>query len=735
MVFSPRPATQNSTGSAAKSNVPGAGQDNQGAEDAGWNTAVKTTQSAPTGTLVKPTAVAEASSGQALPLGVRFDLARVVSPATVPARILPNAKDQIFGSNGAPNGAGVPPAEAVAIQTDWRSYLAGQRGNGNEPPSQRLANVMGVLGSSGTYALLAGIDSGEMQQFGIQDSLKVLTENGKFTADDAKALADAQADFAKSGTKFNFDTPGLQGIGNAGRLIASLPDSPNGTAVKTAYAEACITDAGNLAGEIASGKYSGHTLDQLTATLNSLAGNAANAISNAPVAAKIGLFSELHGIATQVFLKGDSNEADVLNAYAAGLLVSGSPDDNLKIAAALRGLGGVRADGTIDSNSDLGRFLQSALRGQAQFGLGGPDHLSNVTPNGDLPEGVTALLNSVAGSGDMELMAGVLHTVMQWTIQNPAQAAVLAKQDANRTVTADGRGQKIVLAQIAGTGYRAALTKLLDNSFDKFVALSPLKPDGARVTMLVSPVIADLQALTAIEMGPPFDGQIAGNFAGAFGKHTAEFAAYAIQGNYPPLDNLFKGGESPREYAATIFAQLMGAFSQGLQNSHDGFLAQAKDGKAGTEPTIQEARVLTDLLRSLGTGVLLGSAWVTGGSAIPIGLGVEATGKELLSIFGRVGLFTGSSGTFVLDKWFSDTAAQDEERVVQQLKNAMKGADAGPALMLDRIYDGWEATVKDLPGAEGDKVRAGMLMGRSYAKDPTVGADLRDFYRDYNPMG
>jgi hypothetical protein len=645
-----------------------------------------------------------------------------VSPATAPARVLPNAKDQIFGSNGAPNSAGVPPAEAVGIRTDWRSYLAGQIGNGNEPPSQRFANVMGVLGSSGTYALLAGMDSGEMQQFKIQDSLKVLTENGKFTAADAKALADAQAEFAKSGTKFNLDTPGLQGIGNAGRLIASLPDSPNGTAVKTAYAEACITDAGQLAGEIASGKYSGPIKDQLTATLNSLSGNAANAISNAPIAAKIDLFSKLHGIATQVFLKGDSKEADVLNAYAAGLLVSGSPGDNSKVAAALRGLGGVRADdGAIEPNSDLGRFLQSALRGQAEFGLGGPDHLSNVTPNRDLPGGVTALLNSVAGSGDTKLMAGVLDTVMQWTIQNPEQAATLAKQDQNRTVTGNARGREVTLARIAGTGYRAALTKLLDNSFNQLVALHPSIPNATRTISMSSNALQDLQALTAVEMGPPYDGQIAGNFANAVGMHAGQYAAYAADDHakYPPLDSLLGRGDDPRQSAATIYGQIMGAVSGGLNRSQEALLARAHDAKAAADEELQEWRVVTDVARGLGTGALLLSGFVGDG------------GAATLSFLGRLGLFSGSAGSFFLDKFFGNQDQLAQEQAVQALARG-DVTHSKPVEVLEEMYDGYVSVLGQLPG--GQTRTYDVMNGVSYGKDPGIGSELLHFYDAYKPM-
>jgi hypothetical protein len=241
-------------------------------------------------------------------------------------------------------------------------------------------------------------------------------------------------------------------------------------------------------------------------------------------------------------------------------------------------------------------------------------------------------------------------------------------------------------------------------------------------------------------MGPPYDSKIAGNFAQVFGTHAVQFAAYAgDQAKYPQLDSLLHGGGDPRNSAAVIFGQLMNGFDAGLNQSQASFQAQANDTKVAADQTLLEARVFTDLLRGFGTGTLLASAWITGGETVPIGLGAVANGEKLASIFGRVGLFSGSIGTAILDAFFSNTdqqnQAQAEEQAVQKVEQGMQTADVKPTQLLQQIYNGWFSNISQLPGAEGQTITDGVMTGSSFAGAPTIETEVQNFYGAYNPMG
>jgi hypothetical protein len=583
--------------------------------------------------------------------------------------------------------------QGMTSASSIQEYLSGEMPSINlhlnEPSSQLLANLMSALGPSHTYAALSSLTPDQAKQVHLQDSLNALVESGQFTADDAKALALAKAKF--------------RGEGSVGNLIASLPDSPNGKAVKAAYAEGCMSGVQQLAKEIASGKYSGLALDHVTATLTSLSGDVAKVSAGLPAPVKMQLFSDLHAAATELASKGDGKRADALNAYAAGLL------DQSQIATALRAMGGVGANGVIDPNSELGQFLQSALRGQASFGL----RWSNLSPNGDIPNGVTRLLNGIAASGDTKLQAGVLDMAAQWSIKNPAQAAALAAQD-----TPGG-----------SPGYRDALTKLLDNSFNQFIALDPVGRPADGITMQQR-TIDGLQALSGLVMGPPYNTQIAGNFAGVIGKHSIQFAAYAAgQATVPELDSFLAGNK--RLSSAVIFGQIMGAFGAGLGQSEASFKAQAT--QADTAAAIQEleARIVTDYLRAGGTGLLLVSSAVPGGG-IAIG-GLTVTDK-LVSILGRAGLFTGSVGTKILDSGALDDT-KTEEQAVQAVSEGMQAAAMGPSEALQGFYDGWFSTISHLPPSDGQPIAYGVMNGYSYGQAHAISLSVQNFYHDYNPMG
>jgi hypothetical protein len=622
---------------------------------------------------------------------------------------------ELYGIGGQSNKGPASGVISPNTQYNIQQYLTGKVGNGSESPSQRLANMMSVFGPTRTYAVLANMTPAQAQQLAIQSSLNTLADNLKFTARDAKDLALAQANFATSESQYDFP-----GIGRVGSFINSLPSDQNGTAVKLGYAQGCITAARQLAQEIGSGKYSGQVQNQLTATLNGLLENATHLSAGFSDPAKEQLFSQIEAAATRLTGTGDAKQSDVLNAYAANIL--GSLKDKSRIAATLRALGGVGADGAIDPNSQLAKFLQSALSGQSQLGIA--SYFSNMTPNGQMPEGVTSLLDAISGSGDPKLMAGTLNAVMQWTIKNPTQAAVLASQDT-------GNG---------ATGYRNALTSMLEESFNQFVALDPSNPNATLVRTMQPQTIADLQALSAVEMGPPYDSKVAGRFAQVFGTHAVQFAAYANdQAKYPQLDSLLAGGGDPRNSAAVIFGQLMNGFDAGLNQSQASFQAQANNTKVAADQTLLEARVFTDLLRGLGTGTLLASAWITGGETVPIGLGAVANSEKLASIFGRVGLFSGSIGTAVLDAFFSNTDQQNqaraEEQAVEKVEQGMQTADMKPTQLLQQIYNGWFSNISQLPGMEGQTITDGVMTGSSFAGAPTIATDVQNFYGAYNPMG
>jgi hypothetical protein len=598
--------------------------------------------------------------------------------------------------------AGTPGDDPVILSYKLESgsiqeYLAGKKTQ-NESPSELLANMMSVLGPQRTYAALAQMPPDQVRE--LQGALNELTKTGQFTADDAKSLALAQAKFGDRGSVESF--------------IASLPAGPNGTAVKAGYAEGCISGAQQLTQVIASGKYSGQLLDGLTLALHGLGNGAAKVSSDLPAPVKIQLFSDLHTAATVFAKSGNGKEAAALNAYAAGVLDAGKPGDQAQMATALRAMGGVGAYGAIDPNSDLGKFLQSALRGQAEFGLRSP----LVSPLSDIPDGlVTHLLNGLAASGDTKLSAGVLDMVMQWSIKNPGQAAALAAQDTP-----------------GGTGYRNALTNLLDKSFNQFVGLLPSDPDAALVRTMQPQTIASLQALSAIAMGPPYNSQITGNFAGIMGKHSIQFAAYAEgQVQSPELDSLLAGGGDLRHSSALIFGEVMKAFGAGFNQSAASLRAQAANPDLARFEKQTGDRVVTDWTRGAGTGLLLLSAWLPRTKQVPIGFGKAADAEKLVSIVGRGGLFLGSLGTALLDQAvLNDT--KTEEEAIQAVSQGIQAADLTPAQAMEQIYKGWFFKISQIPGVDGQKITDGLMTGSSFGGAATIEPGVQAFYSGYNPI-
>jgi hypothetical protein len=238
---------------------------------------------------------------------------------------------ELYGIGGQNNKGPATGVIRPNTQYDIQQYLAGKVGNGKESSSQRLANLMSVLGPNRTYAVLANMAPAQAQQLGIQSSLSTLTNNSQFTARDAKDLALAQANLATSESQYD-----LPGIGSVGSFMNSLPNDQKGAAVKVGYAQGCISGAQQLSQELGSGKYSGQVQNQLTATLNGLLENATNLSAGFSDRVKEQLFSQLHTAATQLAGTGDAKQSDVLNAYAANIL--GSLKDKSRVATTLRAI-------------------------------------------------------------------------------------------------------------------------------------------------------------------------------------------------------------------------------------------------------------------------------------------------------------------------------------------------------------------------------------------------------------
>jgi hypothetical protein len=603
----------------------------------------------------------------------------------------------------------------LATMGDVYAYLSGKKGNANETPQQRLANLMNVLGPQRTYAVLTSMPPDMAKQFGIQDSLNKLVASGRFTAADAKQLALDQANYAI--------TEGMRNLSpnnTVESFINALPNDPNGQAVKFGYAEGSVAAAQQLAQALESGKYKndGAYQDILKANLDSILANLTQQSAGLPDPLKTTLFSELHAAATQV----GGTQGDILNAYAANIL--GSLNDKSQIAAILRGMGGVGVDGTIDPTKDLGKFLQSALNGQADLGLDPYKMMTpgRLPPGAQVPQGVASLLNALSGSGDTKLEAGTLHTVMQWSIDHPGEASVLAAQDTGKSAT----------------GYRTALMNLFDKSFDQLIQLDPDHPGQTLMPGINGQVVKDLQVLSAIEMGPPFDDNISSKFAFLYGQHAAPYLAYAADPqDFKPPPTLSTSGDDTVRSAAYIGGQLLGAFNAGVKASFDKFQDQIRDTNIpipGVANNQKAWRLVSDFDRGIGTGLLLGSS-------IKLFRDFVHLGEKTLSIMGRIGLFTGSALTIWLD-WINQdngAAALDylqNNQAAKDLANRYiemgRQSEETPLQTLQQKYYGWNDTLRQTPG-KGQQLYYDSNNGFQNGNLPGLDTDLQDFWTGYSP--
>jgi hypothetical protein len=588
-------------------------------------------------------------------------------------------------------------------------YLAGKSATASTSSGQRLADVLNALGPADSYALLTGMQSSDIERLGLQNSLNDLVKSGQFTASDAAKLPAVQLLAAQS--SIDPYASGNVNDNNVSDLIDGLPQ--DGSNVKIGYANACLSSASSINAEIARGKTSGEVHHQVVLARNSLYQQASDAAAGATGndTAKIAIFNQFLGDAGHLAGPNAAATSSILHAYAANVL--GTLSDKSEIASTLTNLGGASKDGYIQPGSRLDQFLSSALSGQAQFGFG----VSNSTaPLAEVPRGITSLLSGLAGSGDPKLMAGALDNVAQWSMAQPAQAQVLAAQDG-----------------IRGTGYRAALTDLLNRSFNQLVALDPSDPGATVLRTLQPQVVADFQVLSGIELGPPFDTEGAGNFAGTFNTHAIQFAAYAAGVHTPGTAGLTKllasAGDS-RNAAAVIYGQLANTFIAGY-NQNDGALAKEADRVA---VGLYHARIGTDIARAVGTGLLLSSVWVTGGGDIPILFGATADRGVLVSIVGRTGLFSGSVGTFIID---ANEDPIDPSNAYQSFERQQASADAGPVGLMTAMYNGWFSKISQLDpgGSEGQNITNGVLSGSSFPSSAIEQNDAKYFFNNYDPLG
>jgi hypothetical protein len=613
-----------------------------------------------------------------------------------------------------------PPTERSAVPSgivnnstlyDAQQYLAGKDGNASQPASQRLQDVLSVLGSGNSYALLAGLPSSEITR--LQGAFDSVVASGNFTPSDAAKLARAQAQAAKSDDPY---ASGNVNDNNVSDLVDGLPSG--GSNVKIGYAEACLSQAQELNGVIGSGKVSGLERGQLVTARNSLYQQASDAAAGATGndSAKMQIFAQYLSDAKELSGPEAAVTSSVLHAYAANVL--GTLSNKAQIAKTLAALGGVTKDGYITPGSGLDSFLHAALSGQAQIGFGA---LNSTDPLAEVPRGVTSLLNGLSGSGDPELGAGVLDNVAQWSIAQPAQAQVLAAQDG-----------------IGGTGYRAALTNLMNQSFNQLVALDPSDPNATVLRSLQPQPIADLQVLSGVGLGAPFDVAGAGNYAGMFYTHAVQFAAFAAGQSTPgtaDLTKLLANAGDPRHAAAEIYAAATQSFIAGY-NQNDISL-QKEAGKAGAvSQAAYHERIATDIARGVGTGLLLASVWVTGGTDAPfaIGLGATATNGALVGALGRVGLFSGSAGTLILDA-VADPA--DAAKQYQEFEGQQRSADSAPLSLMNAMYDGWFSKISQLDpgGLEGQSITDGASIGASAATTAGEQYNVAPFFNTYDPLG
>jgi hypothetical protein len=619
-------------------------------------------------------------------------------------------------------------AQGSALHSDLRVFGNGadQGDSGSDQPG--FSTLEYRPGVDTPEFILAQAQTQTPEQV-LQRRLRTMVETGQFGAGDARAFARSQAESVPS---MAYNIVWARDIGGIGRLIAALPDDPAGAAVKHAYAEEALAGAQRLAAAVASGNAPTNFIvraaadDQRIITLNALLQNVTRLSTGFSDSDNERFFSQLHSAAAQLTGPHAPDQRDILNAYAVQFL--GSLRDRSRVVAILRGMGSVGENGTIDPNSGLARFLESALRGQAQLGI--PSEETSTTPFGEAPQGITSLLNAISESSDTKLMAGTLHAVLQWTRANPRQAAILAAQDI---------GSRTPQGPIPhATGYRDALTSLVDNSFNDFILFDPSAPGATLTRTAPISAMADLQLLTLVVSGPPADGSVAGRFATVVGTRAGQFDAYAfgvasgLDMRRSPIDGLLSAnGENDQVtrgvVAANLFGKIVNSYAAGLSESQAGLRAQA----VGLD--LHNVKIATDFTRAIGTGGLFLSAWIPVGKAIPfLNIPGGANNREIASVVGRSLLFSGSAGATV-QNLVQDQSEEEAQRAMAQHMVNMNMTE-GPAQIVLIQFEGRHSAINHLPGDSALRIAQAMEDGASFAGAPTMVSDIRRVSGRYNPL-
>ena len=247
-------------------------------------------------------------------------------------------KTEVYGP---PSERSELPTGTVSITTreEAQQYIAGQLGNGtgkgneNESPSRRLANVLSALGPANSYALITSMPSSVATTLGLQGSFDALVKSGQFLPSDAAKVPAVQAHTARS------STPYVQGNLNDNtfaNLINGLPAA--GSAVRIAYAKACLASAGGINARLKGAKGASNLLVMARDALYRQAAFAAAGASGND-SAKSEIFSRYLSDAKDIAGPAGAATARDLRDYAAWVLLS--LRDKAQIANALLDLGGV----------------------------------------------------------------------------------------------------------------------------------------------------------------------------------------------------------------------------------------------------------------------------------------------------------------------------------------------------------------------------------------------------------
>ncbi len=420
------------------------------------------------------------------------------------------------------------------------SYLSGQEKTPDSgDKAQLLQNVLGALGPQASAAYLTQMSGADYKKLGIQQSFNTLVSSGKLTPADARALADSDAQ-NQTGENGEVGVPSTieslaQGTGN----------DANSVAFKNAYAQQCLSTAGQMTDELNSGSYSSENKGQAQTERTRLYGQAAAVLDSTPNddSAKRAAFTQMTSDANAL-AASDPKTADSINAYALDTLGTASP---AAVVKQLDSMGGVGPNNAIAPDSTLGKFLSSAIRGQASFGALG---LNTGIPNRG-PNGVGPVLEALSKGGNPNLTQAVLSNVLQTFIANPDQASAIQSQDAYTS------------------GLQKSLSDALGSSFDQY-----LTRDGK--AGVDTGKARELAVLSGIENGPPYEKGVAANFEAMVQNKAAQFSKYGLGKTPDPyMSSLFENDPQARKGALDVSSGLMQSYLTGANAEETTLVARA----------------------------------------------------------------------------------------------------------------------------------------------------------------